>query len=135
MSSAEGRSRIIAVSACSSSSRLRASARWSALGHDDVDCEPNQLGRKRRPPLASPLGPSKLEDDVLALRVTEIAQSFSQWLPGQVGEKGYPRHRRRWLLPLGGERRGEQASQGPEEDASVHRRGPYTKDPAASDST
>jgi len=77
--------------------------------HDDVDFEPDELGRKRRPPLASPLGPSKLEGDVLALRVTEIAESFSQWLPGQVGEKAYPRDRRRWLLRLGLERRGEEA--------------------------
>src|SRR5207249_11994495 len=61
--------------------------RWRALGHDDFDFEPDQLSRKSRPPLASPLGPSKLEDDVLPLRVTEIAQPFPQWLPGQVGEK------------------------------------------------
>src|SRR6266567_5507907 len=89
---------------------LGSERRWRALGHDDVDFEPDELGRKRRPPLASPLGPSKLEGDVLALRVTEVAQSFSQWLPGQVGEKAYPRDRRRWLLRPGGERRGEETA-------------------------
>jgi hypothetical protein len=86
----------------------------SASDYDDINLERNQFGRKSGEPLKLPLGISVFDHDVAALDVTEVAQSLTEGL-GQVGTTGqaarqeaYSSDRGR-LLPLGGERRGEEA--------------------------
>ena len=83
-----------------------------ASGHDDINLERNQFGRKSGEPLELPLGISVFDHDVAALDVTEVTQSLTEGLAqvgasGQVGRQvAYSSDLGR-LLRLGGERRGE----------------------------
>ncbi len=86
-----------------------------ASGHDDINLERNQFGRKSGEPVELPLGISVFDHDVPALDVTEVTQSLTEGL-WQVGSSGqvarqvaYSRDLGR-LLGLGGERRGEEAA-------------------------
>ena len=56
-------------------------------GHDDVNLERNEFGRKSGKPLELPLGISVFDHDVAALDVTEVTQSSTEGL-GQVGTSG-----------------------------------------------
>jgi hypothetical protein len=56
-------------------------------GHDDINLERNQFGRKSGEPLVLPLGISVFDHDVAALDVTEVTQSLEEGL-SQVGERG-----------------------------------------------
>ena len=47
-----------------------------AWGHDDINLERNQFGRKSGEPLELPLGISVFDHDVAALDVTEVTQSL-----------------------------------------------------------
>src|SRR5204862_1727149 len=51
--------------------------RW---GHDDINLERNQFGRKSWEPLELPLGISVFDHDVAALDVTEVTQSLTEGL-------------------------------------------------------
>jgi hypothetical protein len=55
----------------------------ASSGHDDVNLERNQLGRKSREPLELPLGISVFDHDIAALDVTEGTQSLEEG-PSQV---------------------------------------------------
>ena len=80
-----------------------------AWGHDDINLERNQFGRKSGEPLELPLGISVFDHDVAALDVTEVTQSLEEGLlqvgtSGQVGRQvAYSSDLGR-LLGLGGER-------------------------------
>ena len=68
----------IVVVAC-----LAARAPGTAVGHDDVDLEPHQLGRELGKPVVLALRPAELDDEVLALDVAELAQARPECLqPG-----------------------------------------------------
>ncbi len=93
-----------------------------AWGHDDINLERNQFGRKSGEPLELPLGISVFDHDVAALDVTEVTQSLTEGL-SQVGASGQVARQVAYssdlgrLLGLGGDRRGEEAdSQGDHED-------------------
>ncbi len=58
-----------------------------AWGHDDLNLERNQFGRKSGEPLELPLGISVFNHDVATLDVTEVPQSLEEGL-GQVGIGG-----------------------------------------------
>ena len=63
-----------------------------ACGHDDINLERNQFGRKSGEPLELPLGISVFDHDVAALDVTEVTQSLEEGLlqvgiSGQVGRQ------------------------------------------------
>ena len=58
-----------------------------AWGHDDINLERNQFGRKSGEPLELPLGISVFDHDVAALDVTEVTQSLEEGL-AQVGTSG-----------------------------------------------
>ena len=58
-----------------------------ACGHDDINLERNQFGRKSGEPLELPLGISVFDHDVAALDVTEVTQSLTEGLL-QVGTSG-----------------------------------------------
>jgi hypothetical protein len=79
-------------------------------GHDDINLERNQFGRKSGEPLELSLGISIFNHDVAALDVTEVAQSLTEGL-GQVGASGLVGRQVAYssdlgrLLGLGGERR------------------------------
>src|SRR5262249_28940975 len=49
-------------------------------GHDDINVERNQFGRKSGEPLDLPLGISVFDHDVAALDVTEVTQSLTEGL-------------------------------------------------------
>ena len=53
-------------------------------GHDDINLERNQFGRKSGEPLGLPLGISVFDHDVATLDVTEVTQSLTEGL-WQVG--------------------------------------------------
>jgi hypothetical protein len=53
-------------------------------GHEDINLERNQFGRKSGEPLVLPLGISVFNHDVAALDVTEVTQSLTEGLV-QVG--------------------------------------------------
>ena len=63
---------------------LAARAARCASGHDDINLERNQFGRKSGEPLDLPLGISVFDHDVAALDVTEVTQSLTEGL-AQVG--------------------------------------------------
>jgi hypothetical protein len=82
-------------------------------GHDDINLERNQFGRKSGEPLELPLGISVFNHDVATLDVTEVTQSLTEGLV-RVGASGpvvrhvaYSSDLGR-LLRLDGERRGEE---------------------------
>ena len=61
-----------------------------ACGHDDINLEANQFGRKSGEPLELPLGISVFDHHVAALDVTEVTQSLEEGrlllsASGQVG--------------------------------------------------
>ena len=91
------------------------------MGHDDVNLEANQLGRQIGEPIALPLRPSVLNDNVLALHVAEVTQARPQCIyparetgSGLGTQEPNPRDLRR-LLRIDGERRYENA-QGEDDD-------------------
>ena len=97
-----------------------------AWGHDDINLERNQFGRKSGEPLELPLGISVFDHEVAALDVTEVTQSLKEGL-SQVGISGQVARQVAYssdlgrLLRLGGERRGEEAEGCPtEKPAPVH---------------
>ena len=85
-------------------------------GHDDIDLERNQLGRKSGEPLGLPCGIPVFDQEVTTLDVPEVTQSLKEGLSctgigdrqvrRQVAYSSDPPR----LLPLGGERRGEKAA-------------------------
>src|SRR6185295_5631688 len=98
----------------------------ASTGHDDINLERNQFGRKSREPLDLPLGRSVFDHDVAALDVAEVVQSLEEG-PSQVGvsvrderQEAYSRGLGRHLLRLGSERRDEEATtEGREERTSI----------------
>ena len=93
---------------------------------DDVDLQPDQLGREVGQPVEPTLRESILDDDVLALDPPELTQPFPERLAGTAvtgGRAGreeadpidLPRR-----LRLGGERRGEEAEGASDEGSPVH---------------
>ncbi len=92
---------------------LAARAASVPRGHDDINLERNQFGRKSGEPLELPLGISVFDHDVAALDVTEVTQSLAEGLL-QVGASGQVARQVAYssdlgrLLRLGGERRGEE---------------------------
>jgi hypothetical protein len=62
-----------------------------AWGHDDINLERNQFGRKSGEPLELPLGISVFNHDVATLDVTEVTQSLAEGVlqarAGQVGRQ------------------------------------------------
>src|SRR5439155_26982325 len=61
-------------------------------GHDDINLERNQFGRKSGEPLDLPLGISVFDHEVAALDVPEVTQSLTEGLVrvggnGQVGRQ------------------------------------------------
>ena len=80
-----------------------------AWGHDDINLERNQFGRKSGEPLELPLGRSVFDHEVAALDVTEVTQSLEEGL-SQVGIRGQVDRQEAYssdlgrLLGLGGER-------------------------------
>src|SRR5262249_57074126 len=100
--------------------RLRRSFGGKGAGrtrrHDDVDLEPDQLGRKLREAIFVPLRPAVLDGDALALDVAEIAESLAErledlWLQRRRGGAEVPDARQspRLLRPSDA-RRGEEAA-------------------------
>ena len=83
-----------------------------ASGHDDINLERNQFGRKSGEPLELPLSISVFNHDGTALDVAEVTQSVTEglWQVGRSGQVGpqvaYSSDLGR-LLSIGGERRGE----------------------------
>ena len=53
-------------------------SRRPVLGHDNVNPETNKLGGQFGQPIEVPIGPSELDDDVLALEVAKVAQPRPQ---------------------------------------------------------
>jgi hypothetical protein len=78
-------------------------------GHDNIDLERNQFGRKSGVPIELPLGKSVFDHEVTALDVTEVMQSLEEGVShvaarGGVGpQPAYSSDLGR-LLRLGGER-------------------------------
>ena len=91
---------------------LAARAVCVPYGHDDINLERNQFGRKSGEPLELPLGISVFDHDVATLDVTEVTQSLKEGL-AQVGVSGQVVRQVAYssdlgrLLGLGGERRGK----------------------------
>ncbi len=86
-----------------------------AWGHDDINLERNQFGRKSGELLGLPLGRSVFDHEVATLDVTEVTQSLTEGLC-QVGGSGQVERQVAYsndldrLLRLSGERRGEDES-------------------------
>ena len=107
--------------------RLAATGRRCPVGHEEVDLETNQLGGQVREPTVLFIGPAELNDDVLALYVTEVAKLQSKCLyparPAgrEVGaQEPDPRDVSR-LLGLGCDRPGEEAaSNSRDEGPAIH---------------
>src|SRR6202008_4083013 len=84
-------------------------------GHEHIDLERNQFGRKRGEALRLPLGISVFDHDMAALDAAEVTQPLEEGLV-PVGPSGpverqvaYPGNLARWLR-VRGERRGEEAA-------------------------
>ena len=99
---------------------------WRPRGDDDVDLEPDQLGREVGQPVESTLCKSILDGKILALNPPELAEPLPERLNeiSAVGraarEITYPVDLSRRLRP-GGERRGNEAqTHHAEEGSSVH---------------
>jgi len=58
-----------------------------AYGHDDINLERDQFGRKSGEPLELPLGTSVFDHEIATLDVTEVTQSLEEGLV-QVGASG-----------------------------------------------
>jgi hypothetical protein len=54
--------------------------RWRAPRDNDVDLQPNQLGRQRGEPIRFPISVSPLYGQVLPLDVPEFVQALVKWL-------------------------------------------------------
>ena len=85
-------------------------------GHDDIDLERNQLGRKSGEPLGLPCGIPVFDQEVTTLDVPKVTQSLKEGLSctgigdRQVGRQvAYSSDPPR-LLPLGGKRSGEEVA-------------------------
>jgi Protein of unknown function (DUF541) len=84
-------------------------------GHDDIDLERNQFGRKSGEPLGLPLGISVFDHEVAALDVPEVTQSLKEGLwcleiTSRAGcQVAYSSDLGR-LLRLGGERHDEETA-------------------------
>jgi len=84
----------------------------ASSGHDDINLERNQFGRKSGEALGLPLGISVFDREVAALDVSEVTQSLTEGLVlmgarGQVGRQvAYSSDLGR-LLRFGGKRRGK----------------------------
>jgi hypothetical protein len=84
----------------------------ASSGHDDINLEGDQFGRKSGQALRLPLGISVFDHDVAALSVTEVTQSLEEGLL-PVGASGPVERQVAYasglgrLLRAGGERRGE----------------------------
>ena len=102
---------------------LRASS-----GHDHINLERNQFGRKRGEPLELPLGRSVFNDDVATLDVTEVTQSLTEGLVQEGVSALVERQEANSsdlgrLLGFGGERRDDDAaSEHRQEGAPLHHR-------------
>jgi len=72
----------------------------ACCGHDDINLERNQFGRKSGEPLELPLGISVFNDDVATLDVTEVTQSLTEGL-SLVGIKGQVGHQVAYSSDLG----------------------------------
>ena len=59
----------------------------ASSGHDNIDLERNQFGRKSGKPLGLPPGISVFDHDVATLDVTEVTQALEEGL-AQVGITG-----------------------------------------------
>ena len=60
-----------------------------ATRDNDVNLQPDQLGRKRMEPIGVPFRGSILNDDVLPFHVTQLAQALPECLsPGRVAGSG-----------------------------------------------
>jgi hypothetical protein len=99
---------------------------WGCDGHDNINLERSQFSRESGEPLGLPLGISVFNDDVVTLDVTEVTQSLTESL-FQVGIRGQVERQEAYssdlgrLLPLGGERRGEEgARKHPDKCPPVH---------------
>jgi len=86
----------------------------AAPGHNQVDVEPDQLGRQVAETFLASLGIAVLNDEVLALDIAEVVQTLPESLQTRIGVKGGragteptdPVHFRR-LLRFGDKRRHE----------------------------
>jgi hypothetical protein len=94
-------------------------------GHDDINLERNQFGRKSGEPVVLPLGISDFNHEVAARDVTEVTQSLKEGLV-QVGDSGQVGRQPAYssdlgrLLGLGAERNGEHRTGASKERATVH---------------
>ena len=100
---------------------------WCASGHDDINLECNQFGRKCGEPLELPPGITVFDHDVATLDITELTKSLTEGLAEM--RRGSERIDRREayssdlgrLLRLGGERRRQRPEREPaEERAPIH---------------
>src|SRR6202022_1254174 len=95
------------------------------VGDDDVRLETDQLRGQRGQTLAPAQLIPPVDDEVLSLDVAEVTKPLAEGLRRErvgrieIQQDTHARNPPRLLRP-GGERRGDQASQGPEEDPSVH---------------
>ena len=97
-----------------------------AGGEEDIDVEPNEIGRERRHRLRLLSAKSILQRDRPPLDIAELAQSFAEradtpngLVDGAVTEDAHRRDSGR-LLGLSGERRGEETEGASDEGAPVH---------------
>ena len=97
----------------------------ASCGHDDINLERNQFGRKSREPLELPLGISVVDHDIATLDVAEGPQSLEEGLSQvRVGarverqeaySRGFPSR-----LRLDGEGHGEETEGASDEHPSLH---------------
>jgi hypothetical protein len=98
----------------------------ASSGHDDVNLERSQFGRKSREPLDLPLGISVFDHDIAALDVTEVTQSSEEGL-SQVRvsarverQEAYSRDFGRRRLRLDREGHGEETEGANDERPALH---------------
>jgi len=100
----------------------------ASAGHDDINLERNQFGRKSGEAARRSLGVSGFDQEVATFDVPEVVEplaerTFDGGVRGRASsiDKPNPPYLPR-LLRLGGQRRGEEAAAyGTEERASVHK--------------
>jgi hypothetical protein len=96
----------------------------ASSGHDDINLERHQFGRKSGESLDLPLGISVFDHDVAALEVAEVTQSLTERL-AQVAVRGHVERQKayssdlRRLLGLGGERCGEERRTGASDEGAT----------------
>jgi hypothetical protein len=96
--------------------------------HDHVDLELHEFGREGRKPLGVVPVPSALDDDVLALDVTQIAQALEECAPDERGLRACWRITAeqadakyfRWHLRLCRQRRGDQDKESRQPCTPIH---------------